>query len=72
MLAAALEAGGEAQELVLVEALGRATTVTSRGLPSVSVPVLSTTSVSTFSQGLERLRVLDQHARRARRGRRRP
>ena len=36
--------------------------LTSFGLPSVSVPVLSTTSVSTFSQQLERLGVLDQHA----------
>ena len=42
---------------------GAATTRTSRGLPSVSVPVLSTTSVSTCSSSLERLGVLDQHAR---------
>ena len=33
------------------------------GLPSVSVPVLSTTSVSTFSQPLQRLGIPDQHAR---------
>ena len=36
--------------------------MTSRGLPSVSVPVLSTTSVSTLLQGFEGLGVLDQHA----------
>ena len=34
----------------------------SRGLPSVSVPVLSTTSVSTCSSTLERFGVLEQHA----------
>ena len=34
------------------------------GLPSVSVPVLSTTSVSTVSQPLERLGVAEQHAER--------
>ena len=39
------------------------------GLPSVSVPVLSTTSVSTFSKISERLGVLDQHARPAPRAR---
>ena len=43
-----LEARGEPQQLVLGEAR-RGTTATTRGLPSVSVPVLSTTSVSTFS-----------------------
>ena len=41
---------------------GTGTTDTTRGLPSVSVPVLSTTSVSTFSMHLERFRILDQHA----------
>ena len=35
---------------------------TTRGLPSVSVPVLSTTSVSTFSIDLERFRITYQHA----------
>ena len=49
MLAGPLEARGEAQQLVLVDA-GAARPSTSRGLPSVSVPVLSTTSVSTFSR----------------------
>ena len=49
MLARALDAGGEAQHLGFVEARPPATTATTFGLPSVSVPVLSTTSVSTFS-----------------------
>ena len=49
MLARALDAGGEPQHLALVEARRPATTATTFGLPSVSVPVLSTTSVSTFS-----------------------
>ena len=49
VLARALEARGEAQHLVLAEALRPATMAVTAGLPSVSVPVLSTTSVSTFS-----------------------
>ena len=48
MLAAALEAGGERQHSASVTPAA-ATTATRRGLPSVRVPVLSTTSVSTFS-----------------------
>ena len=47
---AALEARGEPEELGFVIPAGAATTETSRGFPSVSVPVLSTTSVSTFSR----------------------
>ena len=62
VLAAALEARGQPQQLGLVDAAAGDRPSTSRGLPSVSVPVLSTTSVSTFSQHLERLGVLDQHA----------
>ena len=49
MLAAALEAGGEPQQLVLGRPSPAATIGHDRGLPSVSVPVLSTTSVSTCS-----------------------
>ena len=49
VLAAALEAGREPQHLGLVERPPAAVTDVSRGLPSVRVPVLSTTSVSTFS-----------------------
>ena len=48
MLARALDAGGEAQQLVSSKP-GAGTIATTFGLPSVSVPVLSTTSVSTFS-----------------------
>jgi hypothetical protein len=48
MLAAALDARGEPQHVAFVEP-ARGTTPTT-GLPSVSVPVLSTTSVSTFLQ----------------------
>ena len=44
-----LDAGGEAQHVLLVEAVRRRSTATTFGLPSVSVPVLSITSVSTFS-----------------------
>ena len=40
------------------------TTDASAGLPRVSVPVLSTTSVSTLSQHLDRFGVPEQHARR--------
>ena len=50
MLARALDARREAQQLGLVEARRPATTAVTAGLPSVSVPVLSTTSVSTFSR----------------------
>ena len=49
MLAPPLEARGQAQELGLVVAAAGPRRVASRGRPSVSVPVLSTTSVSTFS-----------------------
>ena len=49
MLARALDAGGEAQHLVLDEAGRRDDGDHLRACPSVSVPVLSTTSVSTFS-----------------------
>ena len=41
---------------------GAATTATTRGLPSVSVPVLSTTSVSTFSKRSRRFGIFDQNA----------
>ena len=68
---ASFEAGGQAQQLGFVLA-GVGTIETSRGLPSVSVPVLSTTRVSTRSRTLERLGILDQHARGRRRGRCRP
>jgi hypothetical protein len=61
MLAAALEAGGKAQHFFSVEP-ARSLTATTAGLPSVSVPVLSTTSVSTFLHALERLGILDQDA----------
>ena len=49
MLARALDARGEPQHFGLVEARGRRRSAVTAGLPSVSVPVLSTTSVSTFS-----------------------
>ena len=49
MLAAALDAGGEPQQFVFVEALGGDRSPTTFGLPSVSVPVLSITSVSMLS-----------------------
>ena len=48
VLAAPLDARGQAQDLGLVKPSAGTTAVTA-GLPSVSVPVLSTTSVSTFS-----------------------
>ena len=48
MLARRFDRGDQGEQFVLAEALGGAT-ATSLGLPSVSVPVLSTTSVSTFS-----------------------
>ena len=46
---AAFERGGEAQEVGLVSRRRRHALASRCGLPSVSVPVLSTTSVSTFS-----------------------
>ena len=49
MFAGLLERRGEPQHLVLGEGAS-AMTLHSAGLPSVSVPVLSTTSVSTFSR----------------------
>ena len=49
MLAGALDAGGQPQNFGFVEIRPPATIATTFGLPSVSVPVLSTTSVSTFS-----------------------
>ena len=51
---------------------GAAATHARRGRPSVSVPVLSTSSVSTCLQRLQRLGVAEQHARRRRRARWRP
>ena len=48
MLAGALQAGRQPQHS-RSSTRRRRSTVTTRGLPSVSVPVLSTTSVSTFS-----------------------
>ena len=48
MLAAALEARGEPRAASARRSPAPATTPTSFGLPSVSVPVLSTTSVSTL------------------------
>ena len=65
MLAGALEARGQRAAARPRRTPSRRATATTFGLPSVSVPVLSTTSVSTFSQPLERLGVLDQHAGRA-------
>ena len=49
-----------------------ATTATSRGLPSVSVPVLSTTSGVDIAQQLDRLGVAEQHAGRRGASRSRP
>ena len=48
MLAAALERRRQAKQSRFVESPRSVTTLTSFGLPSVSVPVLSTTSVSTL------------------------
>ena len=62
MLGAFFEAGGEREQVRLVEARVRQSTSVSLGLPSVSVPVLSTISVSTVGEALQGLRVLDQHA----------
>ena len=56
----------------LVPARARARLRTSSGLPSVSVPVLSTTSVSTFRSDLDRLGVLEQDADGRALARRRP
>ena len=49
MLARLLDAGGKAQHARLSSKPCAGTIATTFGLPSVSVPVLSTTSVSTFS-----------------------
>ena len=49
MFACQLHAGGEPQDFVFLEILRPATIAVTFGLPSVSVPVLSTTSVSTLS-----------------------
>ena len=49
MLAGALDAGGKPQDLASRRNPPAATIATTFGLPSVSVPVLSTTSVSIFS-----------------------
>ena len=49
MLAAALEARGEARAASSVGDVAATATTSERGFPSVSVPVLSTTSVSTCS-----------------------
>ena len=48
MLAAALDRRREAQQVGLRSTPAAATIATRRGFPSVSVPVLSTTSVSTL------------------------
>ena len=50
MFAGALDGRREPQHLVGGEALGAGTTAVTDGRPSVSVPVLSTTSVSTRSR----------------------
>ena len=50
MLARPFETGAERQHRRFVEARRPACTATTRGLPSVRVPVLSTTSVSIFSK----------------------
>jgi len=55
MLAAALESGRQPQDRAFVVP-PTAFTVVNRGLPSVSVPVLSTISVSTFFHQLQRPR----------------
>ena len=49
MFAGALDARREPQDFGLLETRRAATIATTFGLPSVSVPVLSTTSVSIFS-----------------------
>ncbi len=63
VLAAALDRRREPQQVGFAHAVGGRDRRTSRGFPSVSVPVLSTTSVSTLPRTLDRLRVLEQHAR---------
>ena len=62
MLARALEARGAATASSPRRILSVTVTATTRGLPSVSVPVLSTTSVSIALEPLQRLGILDQHA----------
>ena len=62
MLTGALEARRKAQQLIFGERAAWPDR-DEAGVPSVSVPVLSTTSVSTCLQALERFGVLDQHAR---------
>ena len=54
--------GGQRSSVVPRRTPASARTVTSRGLPSVSVPVLSTTSVSTLRSTSMRLGVPEQHA----------
>ena len=55
-------AGGEAQHLVLGRSQVPARRRSSVGLPSVRVPVLSTTSVSTRCEAFQRLGIAHQHA----------
>ena len=71
VLAAALGAGHEAQQAVVVEGRRRevapvpdpnSTTSVTRGLPSVMVPVLSSTTVLELVRRLERGAVADEHA----------
>ena len=64
-----LQRGGQPQQLVLGHAGDRAQTATSRGLPSVSVPVLSKATDRHRVRRLQRLGILDQDA--VPRGRRR-
>ena len=66
MLAALVQARGEAQHLVARRSPATATARSKAGLPSVSVPVLSTISVSTRAQVLDRRGVAEQHALRRR------
>ena len=63
MLGAALGGGdqGAGARLVGRASAARTTSVT-RGLPSVSVPVLSSTTARTEPEPLERLGVAEQHA----------
>ena len=63
MLAALVQAGREPQDLVLGEVPPNAITSRNAGRPCVSVPVLSTISVSIGAQPLDRLGVAEQHAR---------
>jgi hypothetical protein len=61
MLRRPLDAWPQGAEVPLRQARAGTMLVTD-GRPSVSVPVLSTISVSTFSIALQRLGILDQHA----------